>query len=512
MYCSVSCIVWVNAAVLKKFMGIGDYGMTKIVMLGISGLDADLLRVYGPSLPGIRRLMLESPFLECRSSFPPQPASAWSSVYTGLNPANHGITGILSSDESANGCSQQPSRQKLSRSETFWDVARRAGKRVCVVNPLLADTALLNDAANRSSRSESFPLLLDSALISSLRKPEEFCHILHERTSKQAASGLKMFDREPWDIFFLQLDALDHAQHMLWRYSDPGDPDNPGRNTYAHLMPDFYRLFDRVIGSFRTAMQQECVLVVVSGYGFGRRCIQRLQINEWLRGQGLLTPRARSLHWFNRRYLTERGNARSAGLCAYLQSWDGISGSRLSLAHCKSSRHVASGINTEETLAEGVNLAGVSPFGGIRLNRVTIERGKQAYEQVRETLLANLLQLRVKDRRAVNWAKTREDVYSGSFIEQFPDILFELRSDFGVDTQLYVPLVTQDPLHRILSGERTTNGVLLLGNLPAAAQIPDGMREPSVEDVAPTILRMLGATSTDLDGKALVQLQPAKVI
>ena len=482
--------------------------MTNIVMLGISGLDADLLRVYGPSLPDIRQLMLESPFLECRSTFPPQPASAWASVYTGLNPSNSGITGILSSDERANDCHQQPSRQALLQEKAFWDVARRAGKRVCVINPLLANTTLLSDAGNRSSRTETFPPLLDGMLLSSLRKPEEFCHLLYERTSEQAAMGLKIFSRAPWDIFFLQLDALDHVQHMLWRYSDPGDPNNPGRNTYAHLLPDFYHLFDQIIGSFRAAMQEECVLVVVSGYGFGRRCIQRLQINEWLRSQGLLTPRARSLHWFNRRYFTERRNA----LCAYLQSWDGIAGSKLAPAHCKSSHYTTFGINAEETLAEGANLTGVSPFGGIRLNRVAIEQGKQVYEQVRATLLANLAQLRVKDRRVVNWAKAREDVYTGGFIERFPDIVFELRSDFGVDTQLYVPLVTHDTLHRILSGERTMNGVLLLGNLPATMQICDGMREPSVEDVAPTLLCMMGVTSANLDGKALVQLQPVKVI
>ena len=65
--------------------------MTKVVMLGISGLDADLLRVYGPSLPDMRRLLLHSPFLEMRSCFPPEPLPAWASVYTGLHPTSHGL-------------------------------------------------------------------------------------------------------------------------------------------------------------------------------------------------------------------------------------------------------------------------------------------------------------------------------------------------------------------------------------------------------------------------------------
>src|SRR5579875_286454 len=65
--------------------------MSQIMLIGISGLDADLLRVYGPSLPNLRRLMLESPFLELKSTIPPEPAPSWTSVYTGLNPASHGL-------------------------------------------------------------------------------------------------------------------------------------------------------------------------------------------------------------------------------------------------------------------------------------------------------------------------------------------------------------------------------------------------------------------------------------
>ena len=65
--------------------------MTRVVVIGIDGLDSDLLRVYGPSLPHLRRLMLESPFLELASSFPPETMSTWASIYTGLNPGNHGV-------------------------------------------------------------------------------------------------------------------------------------------------------------------------------------------------------------------------------------------------------------------------------------------------------------------------------------------------------------------------------------------------------------------------------------
>src|SRR5581483_1843363 len=106
--------------------------MTRVVMIGVDGLDADLLRVYGPSLPHVRRLMLESPFLELKASFPPDTVSTWVSLYTGLNPSNHGIVSSEMQRQTT------AARVAMPGGETFWEVASQAGKRVCVINPLLA--------------------------------------------------------------------------------------------------------------------------------------------------------------------------------------------------------------------------------------------------------------------------------------------------------------------------------------------------------------------------------------
>jgi len=261
--------------------------MTSVVILGISGLDADLLRVYGPSLPDVRRLLLHSPFLEMRSCFPPEPAPAWASIYTGLHPANHGI---LSSNDTSCGYPDFPEeshalaingnkymgRQQgasLPGVETFWSAASREGKRVCVANPLLTIPA---EKVNGLLLAQPFTGTevkgADAMSVSSPRHLEAFCNELQSRTLQQAAMALELFHREPWDLFFIQLDALDSAQHFLWRYSDPGDPTYPGRNQYTARILEFYRLFDEIIGRFRRSIADDCVLLVVSGHGHGRRC------------------------------------------------------------------------------------------------------------------------------------------------------------------------------------------------------------------------------------------------
>ena len=469
--------------------------MTKVVMLGISGLDADLLRVYGPSLPELRRLLLNSPFLEMRSSFPPEPLPAWASVYTGLHPANHGLlsgndvscvypiswhehltTGAHYSYHSHN---YAPQSRDASRLETFWSAASHAGKRVRVLNPLLAmpiekvngvvQTLPLNGAEAKRTNMTGAP---------STRQLENWCGELQALALQQAALALDLFHREPWDLFFVQLDTLDTAQHFLWRYSDPGDPTYPGRNRSSGRVLEFYRLFDEITGRFRRSLPADSVLIVVSGHGHGRRCVHRLHINEWLRSQGLLVAQERLQDVLPRlvRHLPGRRTARRS-----LASIDGLA-----------------------SAAQLVDLAGTSPFGGIALNREALARRGESYQHTRAMLLQKLLQLRIKGYSVVKWASTREELHAGAFASRYPDIVFELRSDYGVACDLFVPLVTPDGAHRLMSGGHTSQGVLLMEHIPASFDIREGIQEPTVMDVAPTVLQLLGLPPGRHDGASLL--------
>lgn len=498
--------------------------MARVVMIGISGLDADLLRVYGPLLPNLRRLMLASPFLELRSTFPPEPAPAWASIYTGFNPANHGILSRMDYLEAVACVPQVPA------GETFWDKASQAGKRVCIVNPLLAYPAwpvnglmlslpfggLVTDIPSITPvdavPAQSFPALLDAPAIPSSHQLHAFCQMLQERTEQQAATGLKLFKREAWDLFFLQLDALDHIQHFLWRYSDPGDPTYPGRNAYSGRILDFYRLFDRILGRFRAVLPEESMLLVVSGHGHARRCVYHLNMNEWLREQGLLSPRVRMMRLFDRRYLAERAKNGSIELLAQLHLHNMMPSIARHLPRRKALRYSTHIIDEGNTSAQVAELAGVSPYGGIRLNRERIEQDGRAYEWVRGDLLHKLTRLRLKGRQVVHWAKAREEYYQGKYLERYPDLLFELRNDFGVGRNLYVPLITTDPVHRIISGMHSMHGVLLLEHRSEELEVPDSVQEPSVMDVTPTVLCMLGVPGFERDGRSLVRPRLTQLI
>jgi predicted AlkP superfamily phosphohydrolase/phosphomutase len=287
----------------------------------------------------------------------------------------------------------------------------------------------------------------------------------------------------------VQFDTLDHIEHFLWRYSDPGDPMYPGKNDHASRILDFYRYFDEIVGRFQQVKDSETAMAIVSGHGHERRCVYRLHINEWLRLRNLLTP--------------EKQKETPSGRVNTKASWLARSGQQL---HLFSRNKAVPGVDTANSQAYLVELASASPFGGIALNRDQLTRGEgeQDYEQVRTEILLGLEQLRINESPVVMWAKRREDCYEGKFLMSYPDILFELRSDFGVDRSLYTALVVPDATHRLVSGAHNAHGVLLLENYPTTLEAIEGTPVPNVMDVAPTVLRLLEVEYEEMDGCSLV--------
>ncbi len=312
--------------------------------------------------------------------------------------------------------------------------------------------------------------------------------------------ALELFARESWDLFFLQLDALDHVQHFLWRYSDPGDPMYPGKNEHANRILEFYQFFDHIVGRFRAATREsEYVLGIVSSHGHERRCTYRLHINEWLREQQFLVP---------------LGQARTEKLTGTHSTNHLHDFSAWLTQHLPWNRGQASkgyGIDQERTIAQMVELASAtSSYGGIAINRELLEREGRNYDLVCEAHVTGLERLCVKENPVVNWARRREKCYQGKHLQHYPDILFELRSDLGVGRSLYTPLVVADSTHRLVSGTHSSHGVFLLENWPEDMEVYEDFQHPSVMDVAPTLLHLLGLDHEALDGQPLVQPRPIR--
>ncbi|WP_052891059.1 alkaline phosphatase family protein [Thermogemmatispora carboxidivorans] len=494
--------------------------MTQVVILGFDGLDADLLRVYGPALPHLRRLMLESPFLELTSCIPPDTVPAWGSLYTGLNPANHGLLSLPISGLTALVDHETGEPPALTCGTTFWDLASASGKRICVLNPYLAYPAWpvngimlalspgdgsMSIAPEEHELSLVFPAL--PRLTEQATRREQlrtFYHELVSCTLQQAALGLELLQQERWDLFFLQLNALDMVQHLFWHYSDLSDPAYPGQSEHLTRIPSFYRLCDHIVGEVRTALPAESILIVVSAYGHGRRSHQRVNLNEWLRRQGLLMVQAPGPRLLERPFPVRA--RRYLPLDELL-----IHASPGTRERRPSARSQSRLIDEERSLARAFSLGGDGPFGGVALNRQGLEEQGRDYEEMRAFLQEEIQRLCSRGRPLLRWVRKREEVYQGRYLERLPDLLFELQGDFAIGDDLYVPLLTTPAARRTVSGTHRKDGVLLIGNLLHHEPRVNDLHEITVMDVAPTVLSLLGINNAvRFDGQPLLALRTAE--
>ncbi len=69
----------------------------KVILVGLDGATWDLITpwVHAGKLATFRKLMQQGIWGELESTAPPISPSAWTSIYTGANPAKHGITNFF---------------------------------------------------------------------------------------------------------------------------------------------------------------------------------------------------------------------------------------------------------------------------------------------------------------------------------------------------------------------------------------------------------------------------------
>ena len=100
--------------------------MRKVLAIGRDALDPVLLSRFKPDLPHFRKLMADSPKIRLKSIFPPDTVPAWITIFTGLNPAKHGLVYSFDVFES-----QWQDIINIDidtfRGRTFWDIASKFG-------------------------------------------------------------------------------------------------------------------------------------------------------------------------------------------------------------------------------------------------------------------------------------------------------------------------------------------------------------------------------------------------
>lgn len=477
----------------------------KVILIGIDGLDYELLSKFKDDLPNFTKLM-ETSNVRMSSVFPPDSPTAWTSIYTGKNPAEHGVVSFKDPFRSTKHGEYLGNNVS---GKTFWDKAGAAGKKVCILFPHMGYpvwpvngvmVGRTTEVDIKKFDIQAHPPELISGLDHELLKPMtsypldlgDMIKPTKELILNEIAFAMKLFKDFDWDLYFYYSSALDNIEHLFWMYYDENDPYYDANNPYRNVIPDFYRFYDEnVIGKFLEMKDEETVLMVLSDHGHAMRPPNVININEVLRRRDLLRAKSESSRAFTKDLFTSIkkvvlstiDNHRLVGKLA--SKILKIFPAAINL-YLKSTP-----IDQDVTLAYLSDPSGgikAYSYAGIKINRDIVDNDN--YEGLCEDIIRILLSLKdpKTQQNITEWAVRREELYKGGNLHKYPDVLFKLKDYWGVGWDVNESLYSKSRSHKLHSGNHRADTAVFLCSDPSL----NLKKEMTLMDVCPTIMRVLG--------------------
>jgi predicted AlkP superfamily phosphohydrolase/phosphomutase len=491
--------------------------MGKVMVIGIDSMDSLLLSKFEKDLPNFRKLKENSPDIRMKSVFPPDSDTAWASIYTGLNPAKHGVVHFVDPLEKSFALQTQEIDNSTIKGNTFWDFAGKHNKKVCVllphigyplwqVNGTMVVRSSIEDEVKSfpESIAENYDLLKLNGIKGVPSRSEKSFKTLikaHKRLIfNEIEFSLKMLRADDWDLFFTYSSSLDAIQHYFWNYCDETDPTQPRNNPFKSVINDFYILYDKMMGKLMSAVDSDIITIVLSDHGHGRRPLKVLNINEVLRRHNLLVTK--SSPEIN---ITEKMKQTTIKLVGrYNLGWLASKALKIVPAAKKIYSRPLS-IDWNSTLAYTTDLSGIKAYtyGGIRIKKDGVEPSE--YENLRSDIINSISAIRdpKTNKKIVEWICKREDIYQGKFISRYPDIALQLREEYGVGQSVDTSIIGDSYISNVVPGShKGDTPIFFVSNLDYAENY---QKEITLMDIAPTVLDILGIKRKfGFDGKSIL--------
>lgn len=475
----------------------------KVLFLGIDALDSGILNQLIDQLPKFAQLRKKGKMLKVISTFPPDSDTAWATISTGLNPAQHGYVKFVDPLEKSYRIMNQEDDNQVLHGKTFWDVLANAGYRTCAVFPHLC-YPLWSTKSVMISRAKVAPVVeaTNPDFLTLYPRPDILAGIrgLPDRTRtgmqkyysslwKQAEAdaefALQLYKSQDWDLFFVYWSTLDAIGHFFWNSYDQTDPFFKKDNPFRDVIPGTYRLFDRILGKFLDVVDDDVTIILLSDHGHGARPVKTVNVNEILRQAGYLkiksTKREPHLKYFGKikkaavRFISLFGLAKMAGKImrnfpAVVQVF-----TRPSL------------IRWDESVAYATDMSGIKSYtyGGVMINRdLVVNQGE--YEAVRSGIISAVKEscLTSEHQPLLKFIARREDVYTGPYLDRYPDIVLEFEYGYGVGWAVDVPLITMADSYNLVPGShRGESGTCIIRSPRSVIR-----EEVNLLDILPTTL------------------------
>lgn len=462
----------------------------KTLFIILDGLDYIYIEKNIEKLKTFKGMKAKKRFRALPSVIPADSIPSWITIYTGLNPAQHGV---IESIDYLNFKAQVQGDYSIIKGLSVWDHLGERGKKCFVFNPFMAYPAwdinglmVSGPVFEGGEISTNRPDVVDVSNLPHIggmvdqptdKQMPEFFKDTMKLSQDQFNAFHQYFSTGEYDFGFLGITTPDRIQHFLWRYTDTEDRTYPGKNQLQNSILEMYQLMDRNTGEMINRYGDDYNIVVISDHGHGRRCQKTFYVNEWLIQSGFIKDKRRK-----KRCIEYAKNKTLRILASVKQVERGTRFlKKFKFAHkVKNADYV---FKSNDAAVFAPKFDGCNPYGGISVKREKFA-SDTAYEAMRLKIIDGLMKVQDHGKNIVQWAKRREDIYEGAKVENYPEIIYHMNVDYGVDRGLYGKhLFGINAMHEVLSGGHMPNGVIM-SNEP----IPENIQ--SVHEISNYIISL----------------------
>jgi len=489
----------------------------KVILVGLDGATWDLIEPWADAgkLPAFSKLMQQGVWGELESTTPPISPSAWTSIYTGVNPGKHGITNFFKTRK--NSYLYQPISSGDRKARAIWQILSDYGRKSIIINtpftypPDAIAGIMITGFGTPSLRSNfvyperykerllnKFPHFAgdfgDEALI--LGERRKVIVKTKEIFDSQIEVARHLLNSEPYELCVVVFRAHEPLQHFFWEDKD--------------LLLTFYQEVDSFLKYLiDDIMDENSTLIMVSDHGF-QRVESYIRVNNWLEQLGLFKI---NKSFKGNLAILEKlsGIIVKLGLDGLVREVfrGGLAGRIMSIIPSSSFGYLSDvdWHNTKAFYVDGseglirINLKGRETQGAV---------DSDEYENVRELITGELYNLADSNtkRKVISAVFRKEDIFSGE-LHDVPDIVLIPERGYCLSGQYdYSGKIFDYQRAQERRGEHDRRGIFLSYGHEVNKGKITGAR---VHDVAPTILDMLGLPVPEfMDGRVLGILSGGK--
>ena len=295
-----------------------------------------------------------------------------------------------------------------------------------------------------------------------------FLELTYANHQEWEAMLMNALAKTPRGVVAVVFETTDSIQHMFFRYLDKGHPAlkvGPSRMSAA-VIEELYKKMDDLVGRVAAGLGEKGVLFVMSDHGF--KAFRRgVNLNAWLHQNGYLALAAGktgSGEWFK-------------------------------------------DVDWTRTKAYGLGLGGLYLNLSGRESHGTVQPGAEA-AALKAEIGRKLLALKdgANGPAAITHVYHRDAIYAGPYRDNAPDLIVGYNEGYRASwdgvTGVVGGAVLEDNV-KCWSGDHCIDPALVPGVLFSSLKLKRG--DPSIMDVAPTVLELFGLTPpAHMDGRSLI--------